>query len=141
MQLERVFEVECTRETAAEALASDGILVELFPETETRVVERRGDRRTVESHYQLLGKAGVATFHFDTAPNGDLHFQKVCDGRVWKELTGSVLLEASGNHTTIILELEGRTKALVPELAIRQPLQEQIEQMSEALRQKLGRAG
>ncbi len=139
MQLERVFHVECSREQAAEALAADAILVELFPETDTRIVERRGDRRTVESRYQLLGKAGVATFHFDTATNGDLHFQKVCDGRVWRELTGSVVLEESGRNTTVTLELEGRTKTLVPELAIRQPLQEQLDQMSAALRDRLGR--
>jgi hypothetical protein len=137
MQLERVFHVACTRERAAECLGEDELLLDLFPESETRIVARKGERRTVESRYELLGKRGVATFHFDRAPNGDLHFQKVCDGRVWRELTGCVLLEHAGAGTEIRLELEGRTKALVPELAIRMPLQEHFEQMSCALKAQL----
>ncbi len=137
MQLERVFQIACNRNRAAQRLEEDGLLRDLFPDTETRIVARSGDRRTVESHYELLGKRGVATFHFDRAPNGDIHFQKVCDGRVWRELTGSVLLAEVGEQTEVRLELEGRTKALVPELAIRVPLQEQLDQMSRALRQQL----
>lgn len=137
MQLERMIRVACSRDQAVERLGRDELLLELFPETKTRIIDRSGDRRTVESRYELLGKAGVATFHFDRAPNGDIHFEKVCDGRVWRELTGSVLLEAAGGGTEVRLELEGRTKALIPELAIRVPLQEQLEQMSLALQTRL----
>ena len=138
MQLERVIHVGCSRERAAERLARDEVLLELFPETQSSIVDRRGERRTVESRYELLGKPGVAVFHFDRAPNGDIHFHKVCDGKVWRELSGSVLLEAEEGGTEVRLELEGRTKALVPELAIRGPLQEHLDQMSRALREKLG---
>lgn len=141
MQLERVIRVGCNRRVAAARLAGDELLLELFPDAETRIIDRDGDRRTVESHYEVLGKPGVATFHFDRTPNGDIHFQKVCDGRVWRELTGSVLLEADGAGTQVRLELKGRTKALVPELAIRVPMQDQLDQMSRALRERLDGAG
>ncbi len=137
MQLERVFQIRCIRERAAQRLARDEVLLELFPDTQSQIVERRGDRRTVESRYELLGKSGVATFHFDRAPNGDIHFEKVCDGRVWRELTGSVLLEEVAQGTDVRLELEGRTKAFVPEIAIRVPLHEHLDQMSQALRRQL----
>ncbi len=86
----------------------------------------------------MLGQPGVAVFHFDRVDNGDIHFEKVCDGRIWRELSGSVLLESAGAETEVRLELAGRTKALVPERAIRAPLQEQLDQMSRALREHLG---
>ena len=140
MQLERSIQVPCGREVAAERLAADELLTALFPDAETKIVERKGERRTIESRYELMGRPGVATFHFDRAPNGDIHFEKVCDGRVWKELTGCVLLEGAGSFTEVRIELEGRTKTLVPELAIRAPMQEQMDQMVDALRQWLGGA-
>jgi hypothetical protein len=35
------------------------------------------------------------------------------------------------------IQLEGRTKALVPEFTIRGPMQDQLEQMAKALRRRL----
>ena len=137
MHLEEEFEVARKRGEVAERLADESLLSALFPDATTEVVARRGSRRTIESHYRALGREGVATFHFDYVENGDIQFTKVCDGRVWRELDGSVELEGLGETTRVRIELDGRTKALVPEVAIRGPLQEQLRQMSAALREWL----
>src|SRR5690606_23193167 len=107
------------------------------PDTRTEIIAREGRRRTVESHYTALGREGVATFHFDFEPGGDVRFEKVCDGRVWRELRGSVTLAERGPKTRVRIELEGRTKALVPEFTIRGPMQDQLDQMAKALRRRL----
>ena len=49
--------------------------------------------------------------------------------------TASSRFEACGKGATLVrIEMEGRTKALVPEFTIKGPMQEQIEQMADALR-------
>jgi len=138
MRMEKEFEVTRPREEAAALLADDGVLADLFPDTETEIVARKGARRTIESHYTALGREGVATFHFDFQPNGDVRFEKVCDGRIWRELAGSVTLTERKAKTRVRIELEGRTKALVPEFTIRGPMQDQLEQMAKALKKRLG---
>ena len=56
-------------------------------------------------------------------------------GHVWRRLDGSLSFEACGKGATLVrIEMEGRTKALVPEFTIKGPMQEQIEQMADALR-------
>lgn len=134
-----MFQTRCLHEEAVRRIADDALLEALFPEAKIRIVERKGARRTIESDYEVLGRPGMATFHFDTGDNGDIHFQKICDGRVWRELVGSLLLEATGAGTEVRIELEGRTKTLVPELAIRVPMEDQLAQMSQALEQWLDR--
>ncbi|HKE11126.1 MAG TPA: hypothetical protein VKE73_06105 [Myxococcota bacterium] len=140
MHLEKQFEVKTSRAEAAAALAEDATLVELFPDQETQIVARQGNRRTTRTRYRALGREGTATFHFDLAEDGSVQFEKVCDGRVWRELTGSVTLEPRGQATRVKIEMEGRTKMLVPEFAVRGEMQEQIEQMAIALRKKLAAA-
>ena len=140
MHLEKQFEVKTSRAEAAAALAEDATLVELFPDQETQIVARQGNRRTTRTRYRALGREGTATFHFDLAEDGSVQFEKVCDGRVWRELTGSVTLEPRGQATRVKIEMEGRTKLLVPEFAVRGEMQEQIEQMAIALRKKLAAA-
>ena len=140
MHLEKQFEVKTSRAEAAAALAEDATLVELFPDQETQIVARQGNRRTTRTRYRALGREGTATFHFDLAEDGSVQFEKVCDGRVWRELTGSVTLETRGQATRVKIEMEGRTKMLVPEFAVRGEMQEQIEQMAIALRKKLAAA-
>jgi hypothetical protein len=66
-----------------------------------------------------------------------VQFEKVCDGRVWKELTGSVSLVERGASTRVRIVLDGRTKSFVPEFTIRVPMQEQLDQMATALRELL----
>jgi len=135
--MEREFDVDRPRAEAAARLAADKVLCELFPDTRTEIVGRKGQRKTIESHYTALGREGTATFHFDYAPGGDVRFEKVCDGRVWKELRGAVTLTGRKDRTRVRIELEGRTKTLVPEFTIRGPMQDQLDQMAKALRRHL----
>lgn len=137
MHIEKQFDVKRPRAEAVKVLADDDTLVGLFPDTETEIVGRTGLRRTTRSHYRALGREGVATFHFEQDANGNVRFEKVCDGRVWKELRGLVTFEERGQGTRVRIEMEGRTKALIPEFTIRGPMQEQIAQMASALREKL----
>lgn len=137
MQLERQFDVKRPREAAAELLAREETLPALFPRAKTEVVARRGDRRTLRARYRALGREGTATFHFHFLSDGGVRFEKVCDGRVWRELRGDVSFEKRGRGTRVRIELNGRTKALVPELAIRGAMQEQMDEMVLALREML----
>jgi len=135
--MEKEFDVDRPRAEAAALLAEDGVLCELFPDTETEIVARKASRKTIASHYTALGREGTATFHFDFAPGGDVTFEKVCDGRVWRELRGAVTLTERKDKTRVRIELEGRTKTLVPEFTIRGPMQDQLDQMAKALRRRL----
>ena len=137
MRMEKEFDVDRPRAEAAALLADDEVLCELFPDTETEIVDRQDRRKTIQSHYTALGREGTATFHFDYEPGGDIHFEKVCDGRVWKDLRGAVTLVARKDKTRVHIELEGRTKTLVPEFTIRGPMQDQLDQMAKALRRRL----
>lgn len=136
MRMEKEFDVDRPRAEAVALLADEGVLTDLFPDSTTEIVARKGQRKTIESHYTALGREGVATFHFDYEPDGDVSFEKVCDGRIWRELRGVVTLTERKQKTRVRIELEGRTKALVPEFTIRGPMQDQLEQMAKALRKR-----
>lgn len=138
MRLEKTVEVARPRDEVLEALWRDETLTELFPDAESEVVESGPERKTTRTRYRALGREGVATFHFDRLPDGNLAFEKVCDGKVWRELYGELVVEERRGRTRIHLTLEGRTRPLVPELAIRGPLKEQLEQMARALEDRFG---
>lgn len=140
MHLEKHFDVACPPERAAGVVARDETLLELFPDTRCELVESEGNLRTIRSHYTALGQQGTATFHFTFLPDGDVEFEKVCDGRVWRALYGCVRFEARGTGTRVQLEMDGRTRPLVPEFTIRAPLREQIDKMASALRERIERA-
>jgi carbon monoxide dehydrogenase subunit G len=138
MRLVKEFEVQRPRADAVAALASDEALAGLFPGTETEIVESRGARKTARSRYRALGLDGEATFHFTFLPDGGVSFEKVCDGRVWRRLDGNLSFEACGKSATLVrIEMEGKTKGLVPEFTIKGPMQQQIEQMADALRRRI----
>lgn len=137
MHLEKKFDVACSREDASRAVTTDETLLELFPDTKTEIIETEGNRRTLRSHYTALGQEGVATFHFSFLPDGDIAFEKVCDGRVWRSLEGSVRFVERGSGTRVELEMEGRTKPLVPEFTIKGAMRDQLEQMASALRDRI----
>jgi hypothetical protein len=137
VHLEKEFDVEQDPEAAYRCVARDETLLTLFPETRTEIVDRQGERRTLRSHYTALGQPGVATFHFTFAPGGEVRFEKVCDGRVWRELTGSVTFRRRGQKTRVRIEMDGRTKPLVPEFTIKGAMKDQLEQMADALRARL----
>jgi carbon monoxide dehydrogenase subunit G len=137
VHLEKEFDVKLDREAAYRCVASDETLLGLFPETRTELVESEGDKRTVRSHYTALGQEGVATFNFRFVPEDEVRFEKVCDGRVWRELKGSVRFKVRGEKTRVRIRMDGRTKGLVPEFTIKGAMKDQLDQMASALRQRL----
>ncbi len=138
MHLEKEFDVKQACGAAYQSVASDETLMTLFPDTRTEIVEREGNRRTVCSHYRALGQEGTATFHFTFLPEGEVRFEKVCDGRVWRQLEGRVCFEERAGKTRVRITMDGRTKPLVPEFTIRGAMQGQLDQMARALRRRLG---
>ncbi len=134
MRREKNFEVDRPPDFACRIAARDETLISLFADAKTEIVEREGNRRTTRTHYHALGREGVATFHFHSLPDGRISFEKICDGNVWQELSGTVSFEKRGYGTQVTLKMIGRTKALVPEFAIRVPMRDQIEQMASSLR-------
>ena len=137
MHLEKQFDVESPRDAAVAVVSQEDTLLKLFPEAESEIVEREGDRRTVRTYYRALGRDGTATFHFTFLLDGDVRFEKVCDGNVWKKLAGSVTLRERGGSTRVRIEMEGRTKGLVPEFTIKAPMQSQMNDMVRALRRRI----
>ena len=137
MKLEKSFEVRCARDAAVAALAREETLLGLFADAKPEVVAREAGRTTIRTHYRALGQDGTATFHFRFEPSGGLRFEKVCDGRVWRQLEGAVAFGGGGARTRVRIEMEGRTKPFVPELAIRGPLRDQLDKMASSLRELL----
>ena len=140
MRMDKCFEVGRDRDHAVSVVGREETLARLFPESRTEIVGRKGDRVTARTHYAALGREGVATFHFDYLMDGNVRFEKVCDGNVWKELRGELIFDEpddGGAGCTVTIEMEGRTKGLVPEFTIRGPMKEQLEQMAEALRREI----
>ena len=137
MRLERRFQVKQPREKVLALIEQDETLTGLFPDTDTRVVDRNGDRRTTVSRYRALGREGEATFHFTFLVDGNVRFEKVCDGNIWRQLRGTLSFEERGKGTRISVELDGKTKTLVPEFTIKGPMEEQIDQMVTALKRRI----
>ena len=137
MHLEKQFEVKRPREEAVAIAARDETLLGLFPDTRTEIVASKGQRRTTRTTYTALGREGTATFHFDFRGDGNVDFEKVCDGNVWRELRGSLTFHARSGATRVRIEMDGRTKALVPEFTIKGAMRDQIDQMARALRDRL----
>jgi hypothetical protein len=136
VRVSKEFDVRAPLARVAAVLEQDATLTDLFPGAETEIVGRQGETRTTRSRYRLLGRQGEAVFHFTTGADG-MRFEKECDGRLWKQLSGRVVLRARGEATRIAIEIEGRTKGLVPEFTIRKPLDDQLDEMVAALRRRL----
>lgn len=136
MELRKSFRTATSRDHAVERLCSDDTLTALLP-GDSEIVASDGDRRTTRTRYTTLGREGVATFHFTYLIDGNVRFEKVCDGNVWRRLDGSVVIDDDDEGSTVTIEMDGRTKALVPELAIRGPLEIQMQTMTDALRELL----
>jgi len=141
MRLEKHFNVTKDRDTAVEAAATEEAILTLFPGAKSEVVARSGDRVTVRTRYHALGREGEATFHFTFLLDGGVAFEKVCDGRIWRKLRGTVEFRECGNGTRVTIEMDGATRSLVPELTIRAPMNQQMEAMVAALRERIEGAG
>ncbi len=137
MHLERSFPVWLSRDEVVDLLCRDETLLGLFPGGDTEIVERSGDTCTTRTRYNALGREGVATFHFTFLLDGDVRFEKVCDGVVWRELVGQVHIEERSSGTRLRIEMKGRTKPLVPEFSIKGQMEKQLEQMEASLRARL----
>jgi carbon monoxide dehydrogenase subunit G len=136
MEIEKEFLVGRDREAVAASLSEDQSFAALFPDTSVERID--AETRETRTPYPGPGRARDIRFIFRNLPNGDVGFEKVCDGNVWRSLVGEVRLEAvDQGMTRVSLRMEGRTRAFVPEIAIRVPMREQIEQMAKALRARL----
>jgi carbon monoxide dehydrogenase subunit G len=138
VKLEKEFVVERERDEIVGAFDDDATFEAILPDT--RIVKREGDVRHTVTSYSALGRSGEARFIFTTLVDGNVRFEKICDGNVWRSLQGEVTLDEDGPFTRVVLRMEGRTKSLVPEVAIRGPMRDQIEQMASALRRRLENA-
>lgn len=137
MHLEKQFDVRRSVDSAVEIACRDETLLGLFPDTRTEIVKSDGNRRTTQSHYTALGREGTATFHFTYLDSGDVEFEKVCDGNVWRELKGLLTFREQGERTRVRIAMDGRTKSLVPEFTIKGAMRDQIEEMAAALRERI----
>ena len=141
MHLEKQFDVKCARQRVAEIASQDETLTGLFADSDTEIVESRGNRKTTCTHYTALGRSGTATFHFTFEDDGNVSFEKVCDGNVWRELRGTLRFEERQGKTRVRIAMDGRTRSLVPEFTIKSPMRDQIEDMAAALRLRLEESG
>jgi carbon monoxide dehydrogenase subunit G len=139
MHLEKEFSVARARDEVARAVDDDETIAALIPNT--RVTGRSGARRETTTQVTLAGVERELRFVFETRPDGNLRFSKVCDGRIWRSLEGEIRFEdQGGSRTRVRLSMDGRTKALVPELAISGPMKSQLDEMVEALRKRIDAA-
>ena len=69
--------------------------------------------------------------------DGSVGFEKVCDGRVWRELQGLVEVEEHAQGARGLIEMTGRTKSFVPEFTIKGAMEDQLSEMLEALQSVL----
>ena len=138
MKLQKEFVVGRPRSEVAAHFESDEALEQLMPGTR---IERRADGvRETRTPYSTLGQTREIRFLFQSLPDGGLRFEKVCDGNVWRSLDGAIRLDEVDEHmTTVRISMDGQTRAFVPELTIRAPMRQQIEQMAKALRAELER--
>jgi hypothetical protein len=136
MELERRVSVSRSSDDAVAVLCRDETLLGLFP-GDTEILESKGDHRRTRTHYRALGREGDAVFDFDFLMDGSVSFAKVCDGHVWRELSGSVRVEERGAGVEVILQMRGSTKSFVPEFTIKGPMEQQIDEMSDALRKMI----
>ncbi|MCP4040078.1 MAG: hypothetical protein GY733_24245 [bacterium] len=133
MQLETSFEVNRSRDDVVDALFLDETLIAILPGRSV-ITARDGHRKTTSTQFAALGRDGTAVFHFDFLLDGSIRFEKECDGIVWQQLSGEVWAEeAEEGASRVWISMNGRTKPLVPEFAIKGPMEDQLLQMVEAL--------
>jgi len=133
MKIDQEFVVGRRREEVVESLDRDDTFAALFPDTRVRSLGPH-ERETL-TPYPGPGRARDIRFVFHSGTDGNVHFEKVCDGNIWRSLEGEVRIEGVDERMTrVVLTMEGRTRAFVPELTIRAPMREQIGQMAKALR-------
>ncbi len=136
MKFEKEFVIGRPRADVVADLHDDQTFAAFFPNTR---VTRKSERvRETYTPFRALGQSRDIRFVFETLPDGNVRFEKICDGNVWRSLEGEVRLEERDQgRTRVVLRMDGRTRTFVPEMTIRGPMREQIEQMTRALRTRL----
>jgi hypothetical protein len=140
MRLSKEFEVARSRADAAAVLADEGTITSLFADAKTEIVKRAENKLTTHSKFRALGRDSDATFHFTFAADGNVRFEKVCDGKIWRKLEGKITFEERGARTRVRFEMEGATKGFLPEFTIKLPLEQQLDGMARALRTRIEKA-
>ncbi len=136
MTFEKEFVVGRPREEVVADLNDDRTFAAFFPDT--RLTRKSECVRETSTPFRALGQSRDIRFVFETLPNGNVRFEKICDGNVWRSLEGEVKLEGRPQgRTRVVLRMDGRTRTFVPEMTIRGPMRDQIEQMTSALRARL----
>ncbi|MEE9281542.1 MAG: hypothetical protein V3V67_15325 [Myxococcota bacterium] len=136
MHFEREFTVRRSRAEVAALLDCDETIESLLPNT--TISTREDGTREARTPSPLRQSRDTRFVFHGHADGGGLRFEKICDGNIWRSLDGEVRLEGiQGDLTRVQLRMEGRTRALVPELTIRGPMRDRIEQMTKALRARL----
>ena len=138
MHLEKDFTVALDRDSVARNLDADETFVALFPDTE--ITRQVGSLRETLTRVSIGGVAKELRFVFETGSNGNIDFQKICDGKIWKELKGQIQLDVEGTGTRVRVSMDGRTRAFVPEMAISGQMKSQLDDMIDALRDRIGSA-
>ena len=136
MTFEKEFVVDRPRDEVVVDLDDNRTFAAFFPDT---TVTRKSERvRETSTPFRALGQSRAIRFVFETLPDGNVRFEKICDGNVWRSLEGEVKLEGRPQgDTRVVLRMHGRTRTFVPEMTIRGPMRDQIEQMTSALRARL----
>ena len=136
MTFEKEFVVDRPRKQVVADLNDDRTFAAFFPDT--RLTRKSECVRETSTPFRALGQSRDIRFVFETLPDGNVRFEKICDGNVWRSLEGEVKLEERDKERTrVVLRMDGRTRTFVPEMTIRGPMREQIEQMTRALRTRL----
>ena len=118
-------------------VAQDETLLGLFPETKTEIVAREGER---DDRARTTPRSGARAWPPSTSPSS--RAATSASRRSATAASGASCGHASrfdgaARRTRVRIEMEGRTKALVPEFTIRGPMQDQLDQMASALRERL----
>lgn len=125
-----------SREAVCAVLRDSHITGKLFPGT--RVRELAGGVRETITPYRALGQTGELRLLFQSLPSGELRFEKVCDGHMWRFLEGRVSVQRLGAlRSAVEIRLEGATRPWIPELPLRGALREQLERLAASLRREL----
>ena len=142
MHLEKQFDVKRPRAEAAQRRwRDDETLAQPLPRHEHR--DRRAQGQTPHDAQPLHARSVARASRPSTSSfrdDGDVDFEKVCDGRVWRELRGTRdASRTAARARACASRWTGAPRRSCRSSRSAAPMQEQIEQMATALRKRLAR--
>ncbi len=138
MHLEKEFSVDVERDQVARILDDDQLYTTLLPRTE--ITRSDGGVRETLTRVQVAGTETKLRFVFQTGTNGNVRFHKICEGSVWRKLEGEIRLRPVGGGTRVSVSLDGRTRALVPELPLKGGVRSKLEEIASTLQDRIEEA-